>query len=44
MIKCIVMVNFRWCWLDNNGIILLDNIIADIYNYVVLFGNVIAGG
>ena len=43
MVKCIVKVGFRWCWLGDGGAVLLGIVIRGFHVGAVLFGNVIAG-
>ena len=40
----IVMVGFRRYWSDDGGVILLEKIFVGIHGYILLLGNVIAGG
>ena len=43
MVKRIVKVGFRWCWLGDGGAVLLGNVIGGFHVGAVLLGNVIAG-
>ena len=43
MVKRIVEVGFRWCWLGDGGAVLLGNVIRGFHVGAVLLGNVIAG-
>ena len=44
MVKRIVKVGFRWCWLGDGGAVLLGNVIAGFHGGPVLLGNLIASG
>ena len=43
MVKRIVKVGFRWCWLGDGGAVLLGNVIKGFHGDVVLLGNGIPG-
>ena len=43
MVKCIVKVGLRWCWLGDCGAVFLGNAIRGFYGGMVLLGNGIPG-
>ena len=43
VVKCIVMVGSRWCWVVDGGAVSLGNMIAGFHGGAVELGNVIAG-
>ena len=43
MIKRIVKVALRWCWLGDGGAVLLGNVIRGFRVGAVLLGNIVAG-
>ena len=44
VVKCIVMVGCRWCWVADGGVVLLGNGSAGFHGGAVLLGNLIASG
>ena len=43
MIKYIVKLGCRWCWVADGGAMLMGNVIRGLHIGMVLLGNVIAG-